>query len=196
MGPCRCKPVALEIERRFLVEGQAWRRHSRWQRALRQGYLVSAADGLTLRVRTSALLGVAGEAGDAGAVQQGQEEAWLTLKAPPPGAVSPQALSRLEFEYAIPVADGEALLALSTARLSKCRHGLDLPGGDWVLDVFEADNAPLVVAEVELSSPDQVVAVPPWCVRELTGRHALSNAALAARPLARWDAAELRELLG
>jgi adenylate cyclase len=208
MASCRCTSVALEIERRFLVEDQAWRRHSRWQRALRQGYLVSAADGLTLRVRTSALLG---EPGAAGAVQQGQEEAWLTLKAPPPsaggdafagpaepapGSSPPQALSRLEFEYAIPVADGEALLGLSTARLSKCRHGLDLPGGDWVLDVFEADNAPLVVAEVELSSPDQVVAVPPWCVRELTGRHELSNAALAARPLARWDAAELRELFG
>jgi hypothetical protein len=194
MGPCRCKPLALEIERRFLVEGQAWRRHSRWHRALRQGYLVSATDGLTLRVRTSAPLG---EPGAAGAAPQG-EEAWLTLKAPPPGAGAavPQALSRLEFEYPIPVADGEALLALSTARLAKCRHGLDLPGGDWVLDVFEADNAPLVVAEVELSSPDQVVAVPPWCVRELTGRHALSNAALAARPLACWDAADLRELFG
>lgn len=198
MDPCRCKPVALEIERRFLVEGEAWRRHSRWQRALRQGYLVSASDGLTLRVRTSAPLV---ESGAAGAPRQGGQEAWLTLKAPPPvapppGAASPQALSRLEFEYAIPMADGEALLALSAARLEKCRHGLDLPGGDWVLDVFEADNAPLVVAEVELSRADQEVAVPPWCVRELTGRHALSNAALAARPLALWDAAELRELFG
>jgi hypothetical protein len=37
--------------------------------------------------------------------------------------------------------------------------------------------------------------VPPWCVRELSGRHELSNAALAMRPLAAWSEAERRELL-
>lgn len=105
------------------------------------------------------------------------------------------ALSRLEFEYAIPTADAEALLALTEQRLVKCRHGLDLPGGDWVLDVFEAENAPLVVAEVELEHPDQAVDLPAWCIRELTGRRDLSNAALAARPLARWSEAERCELL-
>jgi CYTH domain-containing protein len=65
-----------------------------------------------------------------------------------------------------------------------------------VLDVFLADNAPLVVAEVELSSADQEVVVPPWCAREVTGRHELSNASLARRPLAQWSASERRELFG
>lgn len=105
------------------------------------------------------------------------------------------ALSRLEFEYAIPTADAEALLALTEQRLVKCRHGLDLPGGDWVLDVFEAENAPLVVAEVELEHPDQPVDLPAWCIRDVTGRRDLSNAALAARSLARWSEAERCELL-
>jgi CYTH domain-containing protein len=41
-----------------------------------------------------------------------------------------------------------------------------------------------------------VVVVPPWCGRELTGRHDLSNAALALRPLAQWSEAERRELFG
>ena len=77
----------------------------------------------------------------------------------------------------------------------KCRHGLDLPGGDWVLDVFEGGNAPLLVAEVELEHPDQPVDLPAWCVRELTGRRDLSNAALAARPLALWTAVQRSELL-
>lgn len=105
------------------------------------------------------------------------------------------ALSRLEFEYAVPTADAEALLALTAQRLVKCRHGLDLPGGDWVLDVFEGENAPLVVAEVELEHPDQPVDLPAWCIRDVTGRRDLSNAALAARPLARWSEAERCELL-
>jgi CYTH domain-containing protein len=212
-GTCGSVKVALEIERRFLVTGGGWRRHSLGERCLRQGYLVSGSDGLTLRIRISEPGGGKGE----GAGEPAQ--AWLTLKAPPPFGPSaspapakghssaaaaappvstapPTALSRLEFEYAIPLADGEDLLALSSARVLKRRHGLDLPGGDWVLDVFLADNAPLVVAEVELSSANQVVEVPPWCGRELTGRHDLSNAALALRPLVQWGEAERRELFG
>jgi adenylate cyclase len=168
--------MALEIERRFLVAGQDWRPLVLWQARLRQGYLTTGGDGLTLRVRLS------------------EAEAWLTLKAVPPGARD--ALTRLEFEYGIPFADGEALLALSGRQLGKWRYGLDLPGGAWVLDVFEGPNAPLVVAEVELSAADQPLVVPPWCVRELSGRHELSNAALAERPLAAWSEAERRDLLG
>jgi CYTH domain-containing protein len=52
------------------------------------------------------------------------------------------------------------------------------------------------VAEVELADPDQPLAVPPWCVRELTGRHELSNAALAVRPLQAWSPQERAALWG
>jgi CYTH domain-containing protein len=121
-------------------------------------------------------------------------QAWLTLKAPSPRLGDERV--RLEFEYPIPPADAEALLALAPQQVLKRRHGLDLPGGDWVLDVFEAANAPLVVAEVELADPDQPVSVPAWCVRELTGRHELSNAALALRPLQTWPAEERAALWG
>ena len=191
----------MEIERRFLVVGQGWRPHVRWQARLQQGYLVSGAAGLTLRVRTSEPLTAAGA----------QAAAWLTLKAPLPPSRLPTpadravaqaqqpglglALTRLEFEYAIPTADAQSLLELAPHQLHKRRYGLDLGGGDWVLDVFEAGNAPLVVAEVELEAPDQPVTLPPWCGREITGRHELSNAALAAKPLALWSESERQELL-
>jgi adenylate cyclase len=171
--------MALEIERRFLVVGDGWRPLVRWSARLRQGYLSRAGDSLTLRVRLSEASGPA--------------QAWLTLKAPPPGGADP--LTRLEFEYPIPLADGEALLALTAQRVAKWRHGLDLPGGDWVLDVFEGANAPLVVAEVELAAADQPLELPAWCARELSGRHELSNAALAARPLAVWSQSERHSLL-
>ena len=184
--------MALEIERRFLVRGDAWRQHIRWQARLQQGYLVAGADGFTVRVRCAqGLPDVAG--------------AWLTLKArsaglSPGAAALPEGLVRQEFEYPIPDGDAQALLALAPQRLSKWRYGLDLPGGEWVLDVFEADNAPLVVAEVELAptswEQDLVALEPPaWCVRELTGRHELSNAALARSPLAHWPEDPRRELL-
>ncbi|MFZ0409710.1 MAG: CYTH domain-containing protein [Cyanobium sp.] len=181
--------MALEIERRFLVVGPGWRSHVRWQASLQQGYLLQGADGLTVRVRIRE------------ALTKDAAMAWLTLKAAPSrtGAAADDrpglALSRLEFEYAIPLDDAQALLALAPHRLCKCRYGLDLAGGDWVLDVFEADNAPLVVAEVELDDPEQPVIPPSWCGLELTGRHELSNAALAARPLALWSESERQQLL-
>jgi adenylate cyclase len=159
--------MALEIERRFLVAGEAWRSHRLWSSELRQGYLVSGADGLTLRVRSD-----------------GHGAAWLTLKFPAAG------IARQEFEYSIPEADASQLLGHCPVRLAKCRHGLDLPGGDWVVDVFAADNAPLVIAEVELQAAEQPLVIPPWCSLEITGLGAFSNAALAARPFAQWPEQE------
>jgi CYTH domain-containing protein len=171
--------MALEIERRFLVDGDGWQRHVRWRARLDQGYLVARPDGVTLRVRRTAYEG-----------PPPRHEAWLTLKARPPQSVdatSREGTVRQEFEYPIPAGDAAALMALAPQQLSKWRHGLDLPGGDWVVDVFDGDNAPLVVAEVELERPDQEVVVPNWCRQEVTGRHELSNAALARLPLARWS---------
>lgn len=185
--------MALEIERRFLVQGDGWRRHIRWQARLQQGYLAAAADGFTVRVRSATGV-VSGDGLESGS------GAWLTLKARLPAAGDwPEGLVRQEFEYPIPQEDAAALLSLAPQQLSKWRYGLDLPGGDWVLDVFEADNAPLVVAEVELE-PEALergvtLALPPWCVRELTGRHELSNAALARQPLSRWPEADRLALL-
>lgn len=172
--------MALEIERRFLVTGGAWRAHVHWVADLRQGYLQARDDGLTTRIR----------------LQQhgsGGEQAWLTIKAVPDQVASSAA--RLEFEYPIPAADGEALLALSSWRLEKTRHGLLLPGGEWVLDVFKGTNASLVIAEVELLHPDQTISIPPWCSKEITGCHQLSNAALARHPLQSWDEQERLALL-
>ena len=165
--------MALEIERRFLVRGDQWRTHVAWQAQLQQGYLSAAAEGFTTRVRSN-----------------GAGGAWLTLKAARSGCSDGRV--RHEFEYAIPAADAEDLMTLAVAALRKCRYGLDLPGGDWVLDVFQDGNTPLVIAEVELASPEQPVAIPTWCVQEITGQGRFSNAALAAVPLSSWppDAVE------
>ena len=159
--------MALEIERRFLVRGESWRQHSLWSQRLEQGYLPSSSAAMTLRVRRA-----------------GPENAWFTLKFPGEG------IARHEFEYAIPEADARALLERCPAVLSKCRYGLDLPGGEWVLDVFEGLNSPLVIAEVELEEPDQSLRIPPWCVEEITALGAFSNASLSQDPFSGWPAPE------
>ena len=165
--------MALEIERRFLVHGEQWREAILWQAQLQQGYLVSGPQGVTVRVRTA------------------KQEAWLTLKT----AGSANGLVRQEFEYPIPLEDARSLLDLAPSQLSKRRYGLHWPGGDWVLDVFEGSNAPLVVAEVELQDPEQPVPIPACCVLELTGHPSLSNAALAHHPLAHWPEYQRQQLL-
>ncbi|CAK6701732.1 Inorganic triphosphatase [Synechococcus sp. CBW1107] len=176
---CGSGSVALEIERRFLVRGAGWKEHILWRQHLCQGYLQASADGVTVRVRLE-------DERDEGAKAA---RAWLTLKA------TVTAVTRAEFEYEIPVADARQLLGLASASLHKERYGLDLPGGEWVLDVFEGENSPLVVAEVELEREEQALVLPPWCHREITGLGELSNAALARRPWSCWPEADRQSLL-
>ena len=157
--------MALEIERRFFVVSEAWQELSIRHEQLDQGYLSEGQEAVVVRVRRS------------------QEQAWLTLKAP---TSNPEI--RQEFEYTIPAADAEALLALTPRRVEKTRHHLNCPGGDWVVDVFAGANAPLVIAEVERSDPEAPLTIPSWCGEEITGRGELSNAALAMRPWSELEA--------
>ena len=166
--------MALEIERRFLVRSDDWRSSAGPAQPLRQGYLAASADGVTVRMRL-----------------RGSDQAWLTLKA----AADAVGLVRHEFEYPIPVADAEALWDLAPHRLDKVRYALDVPGGDWVVDCFEGDNAPLVLAEVELQDAADTFDRPVWCGQEVTGDGRWSNAALAYQPISSWPAAE-RQLHG
>lgn len=155
--------MALEIERRFLVRADQWRACAGPAQPLRQGYLASSEQGVTVRLRIRA-----------------EEQAWLTLKAPAEG------FARHEFEYPLPLDDAEALWRLAPQRLIKTRHALALPGGDWVVDCFSGDNAPLVLAEVELPSADTPLTIPSWCGLEITGDNRWSNAALALNPVKQW----------
>ncbi len=104
----------------------------------------------------------------------------VTLKAPASG------IARHEFEYPLPTTDAEALWDLAPHRLIKTRYSLALSGGEWVLDCFEGDNAPLVLAEVELDTADAPLELPPWCGQEVTSDGRWSNAALAVAPIASW----------
>ncbi len=164
--------MALEIERRFLVTHSGWRPVAGPPQRLQQGYLSAASDGITVRMRLRA-----------------DGKAWLTLKASAGGS----GIARHEFEYRIPVEDAEQLWMLAPHRLLKTRYDLQLGGGDWIVDCFEGDNAPLVLAEVELDAPDSPLIIPDWCGAEVTGDHRWSNAALARQPLSKWSQELLKQ---
>ncbi len=150
-----------EIERKFLVASDAWRGRAAGV-TYRQGYLCTVPER-TVRVRT---------AGD---------EAFLTVKGLTTGN------SRLEFEYAIPLADAVAMLALCEGPLvEKTRHEIPHGGKVWQVDEFLGDNRGLVVAEVELSSADEAVDLPEWIGREVSGDPRYYNSNLAVTPFSRW----------
>jgi adenylate cyclase len=135
-----------EIERKFLVRGAAWRGQGP-SRRIRQGYL-SRDKERVVRVRLE------------------DRNAWLTIKSIARGAV------RDEFEYAIPPADAEYLLARLCLPpvIDKTRHEVAVGGLVWEVDEFHGSISGLVLAEVELPQADYPLAIPDWVGAEVTGQ--------------------------
>lgn len=151
--------MAIEIERKFLVLDDRWRRNAGPGRLVRQGYVARHGGG-TVRVR---------RIGD---------QAFLTVKGARAG------ISRPEYEYEIPLADAEAMLRdlCPQPPLEKVRYEAPYRGLVWEVDVFQGAHQGLVMAEVELSHPDQPIALPPWVGPEVTDDARYRSAALSVRP--------------
>lgn len=155
--------MGIEIERKFLVEKRDWSSLAEGK-VCRQGYL-SLRSGAVVRVRII------------------DDEAFLTVKGPDTGS------GRREFEYGIPVEDATAMLVELCEKpvIEKTRHRISFAGHLWEVDVFHGDNEGLVLAEVELDRADEVVELPPWTSREVTGDHRFSNAWLVEHPFRKWE---------
>ena len=103
------------------------------------------------------------------------------------GASDPAGVSRYEWEHEIPVPDALELLQLcEPGRIDKTRHYVPCGAHLWEVDEFHGDNEGLVLAEIELHSPDEPFARPSWLGEEVTGDPRYYNAALAACPFRCW----------
>ena len=152
--------MGTEIERKFLVRGEAWRTGS--GTPFRQGYL-STTKERTVRVRLEGA------------------RATLTIKGVTVGA------RRSEFEYEIPAEDAAALLALCEPPIiEKVRHRIPIGRHVFEVDEFQGDNAGLIVAEVELADEAEAFERPAWLGDEVTGDPRYYNANLVAHPYATW----------
>jgi adenylate cyclase len=151
--------MGIEIERKFLIAGEGWRSAVVRSGAISQNYLMRSP-GMSVRVRTKG------------------EKALLTVKA------GMDALARAEFEYEVPFADGEAMLALCAERaIEKVRHIVPASGGlVWEIDEFGGALAGLVLAEIELPAADTVFDRPDWLGSEVTGDPAYLNSNLHLYP--------------
>jgi adenylate cyclase len=154
--------VGVEIERKFLLVGDAWRELAA-PSLLRQGYL-NADPERTVRVRI-----------------EGQG-AWLTIKSKNVGA------ARGEWEYPIPLAEAAELLDRVCARplIEKYRRRIAYRGHTWEGDEFLGENAGLAVAEIELSSEGEAFARPAWIGEEVTGDPRYYNSSLIRLPFSQW----------
>ncbi|MBK1693935.1 adenylate cyclase [Chromatium weissei] len=160
--------MGIEIERKFLVCNDKWRSAIISEQRLMQGYLIHDSR-FTVRVRIHG------------------NTAQLTIK----GASS--GISRSEFEYAIPIADAEALLneLASTPLIDKTRYRVQCAEFIWEVDVFAGANAGLIVAEIELPTEDAVFTRPEWIGAEVSDDARYYNANLAAQPFSSWAAIDV-----
>ncbi|WP_215408699.1 CYTH domain-containing protein [Janthinobacterium sp. JC611] len=154
--------MGVEIERKFLLAGDAWRGLGHAV-LLRQGYLSSARERV-VRVRIEG------------------EQAMLTIKGANVGA------TRGEWEYPIPLADAAELLdgLCEQPLIEKIRHRIEHAGMVWEVDEFLGANAGLVVAEIELASEDQPFDKPGWIGAEVSGDARYYNANLIRHPFSQW----------
>ncbi len=154
--------MALEIERKFLVKPDAWQPPERFKKC-KQGYL---AVGPPVAVRVRIMDGVG----------------TLNVK------TATIDISRMEFEYEIPVEDAEELLqeACLGRIVEKTRYYEDHAGRRWEVDVFEGANNGLIVAELELESPNQEFEKPPWVGEEVSGDPRYLNSRLCLNPYTAW----------
>ena len=137
--------MALEIERKFLVSGDEYRKLAK-PTFYRQGY-IPTKNGATVRVR------VAGE------------KAFITIKDKQVG------FSRNEYEYEIPRVDADKMLETlcEKPQSEKFRYVIPWDNGlKWEVDEFLGDNEGLVFAEIEVPNENTEFNLPSWVSDEAT----------------------------
>jgi adenylate cyclase len=144
-----------EIERKFLVAGDAWRGKVTSRTHIEQGYLARGRKA-TIRIR----------------IRDGKH-ATLTIKSREPG------ISRAEFEYRVPIKHARALMELcGSARVEKQRYTVPHGKLTWEVDVFIGRPDGLVLAEIELDHEAQKVKLPAWIGEEVTADRRYRNSSL------------------
>lgn len=156
--------MALEIERKFLVLDDSYKKESFSHSHIQQGYITSER-GRTVRVRIR------------------DDHAFITIKGPSMDG----GLSRYEFEQEIPLEDGRQLMRLcEPGIIDKIRWLVKNGNHTFEVDEFFGENEGLVMAEVELSSVDEDIEIPDFIGEEVTGDRRYYNSQLRQKPYRNW----------
>jgi CYTH domain-containing protein len=158
----RLHHAPVEIERKFLVANDGWKKSVVASATIRDG-LIAAYKDRKVRVRIS------------------DGVATITIKGPRCG------LLRAEYEYEIPLAEAESILATlcSNDAVEKKRFLVAEAGATWHVDVYGGVLAGVVIAEIELEKDTQDLVLPPWIGAEITGDVFYKKINMVARRAAR-----------
>jgi CYTH domain-containing protein len=155
----------VEIERKFLVNSDAFKQEARHTFRIVQGFLNRDPER-TVRVRLKENIGI------------------ITVK----GKSSNDGLTRFEWEKEISKLEAESLLKLcELGVIDKIRYEIPLRNHVFEVDEFFGDNKGLIVAEVELITEDEVFVKPPWLGEEVTGDIKYYNSQLSKEPYNTWE---------
>ena len=155
----------IEIERKFLVNSEAFKNEAFKKTRISQGFLNTNKER-TVRVRLK---------GDKG---------FITVK----GQSSKDGLSRFEWEKEIPKGEAESLLKLCEPTIiDKIRYEVKIGNHIFEVDEFFKNNEGLIIAEVELNSESEVFEKPDWLGKEVTGHIKYYNSQLSKAPYKMWN---------
>ena len=154
--------MALEIERRFLIKNDNWRKFITNKIFIEQGYLSKTIDDWIIRIRFTG------------------KDFKITLKK------HIESFTNFEFEYSIPQKDGETIMSNLSNTIKKERFFLEVEKKSWIIDCFKEKNYPLEIAEIELSNEEEDLLLPSFISREITGLTHYSNFSLACNPFSEW----------
>lgn len=154
----------IEIERKFLVNSDAFKTEACNKYIIKQGFLNSHEER-TVRVRLK------------------KENCFLTIK----GKSTSNGLSRFEWEKKISKPEAESLLQLcEDGIIDKMRYEVMYGKHTFEVDEFFGDNEGLIIAEVELNSEDETFIKPNWLGLEVTGDIKYYNSQLSKTPFKLW----------
>ena len=154
--------MALEIERRFLLKNDDWKKLIIKKIFIEQGYLSKSLDDWIIRIRIT------------------DKESKITLKK------HIQSFTNFEYEYSIPYNDGKKIMSNLTNTIKKERFFLEVEKKPWIIDCFKESNYPLEIAEIELSKEEEDLSLPSFISKEITGMTHYSNFSLANKPFSEW----------
>ena len=154
--------MALEIERRFLIKNDNWKKFITEKIFIEQGYLSQSLDNWIIRIRFT-----------------GQDFKIAFKK-------HIKSFTNFEFEYSIPQKDGETIMSNLSNTIKKERFFLEVEKKSWIIDCFKENNYPLEIAEIELSNEDEDLSLPSFISKEITGLTDYSNLSLSNKPFSTW----------
>ena len=155
--------MTLEIERRFLVKNDNWKKFITKKIFIKQGYLSKSLDDWIIRIRFTG------------------KDYKIALKK------HIESFTSFEFEYSIPRKDGEKIMSNLSNTVTKERFFLEVENKFWIIDCFKENNYPLEIAEIELSNEKENVTLPSFIGQEITGVKHYSNFSLANQPFSQWE---------